>query len=171
MMVDVMAKPLTADETQRIAELCREGRSRNEIARLTGKSTSTITRVAKSIDHDFLAACDAATQSSLTRAHASRSAFSAERRASSAAEAQAKADEVLAAFWDPEEFVVAGGDRAGDIVECRPSKRSLESAAGAYEKLVRSILAISKHDVKPDEGQHKGMFGDFSEQLRVARGR
>jgi transposase-like protein len=48
-----MAKPLTDDERERIADAIRSGKARNEIAREFGRSPSTITAIAVENDLSF----------------------------------------------------------------------------------------------------------------------
>lgn len=53
-----MAQPITETERTHITDLMRQGLTRNEIAKQTGRGPATITRIASSIGHNFLAAAD-----------------------------------------------------------------------------------------------------------------
>lgn len=83
-----MAKPVTDDERNAIVDALHAGRSARDIATEHGRSTDTISRIAKSIGWDF-------GRPNLTRAREAKSAYSAERRASLAARFTEVAERLL----------------------------------------------------------------------------
>lgn len=148
------ATPLTDDERDRIIELIRSGLSRRTIAKETGRSTTTITRVAAEIGHDWLSAADARTQSSLARAHEARSAFSAERRAELAATATLRAQEMLEG-WAKPYLVFNFGGKDNDYNEHtldEPPIEAKRAMAQTFRDLMRTVIEIDRHDNRADEG-------------------
>lgn len=164
MMLDAMPAALTDDERQQIIDLFDTGMSCNAIARQVGRSTNTVSRIAKDVGHAW-------GQANIVRAHEAARAFTAERRAVAAARAQERVDEILETFWDPREQVVVmhGGRGEGsstEVVRVAPDARAISDLAKAVNTLQRTVLDISKHDVKADEGQEAGMLVQFVDTLR-----
>lgn len=143
--------PITETERQEIISLLQTGMTRNAIAKQAKRSPSTITRIAQSVGHDFLQAVDEKTQSSLTRAHEARSAFSAERRALAASKAQERLEEILNGFGESRVRVV-NTPQGVQTIETLPDERGIEALARAAETLNKLILNTDRHDNKADDG-------------------
>jgi hypothetical protein len=113
----------------------------NEIARTLGRSTSSVSNVAREIGHDF-------GQINATRAHEARAAYGAERRALIAAKAAAKAEELIDDF-DAEQPVNVPGS---GLVQSKLDAAGQRNRAQAAQLLVRTALDIDRHDRRDDEG-------------------
>lgn len=146
--------PLTADERAELLELMGQGLTRNEVAKRSGRSASTVTRVAREVGHDFTAAQSAKTQAKLEAAHAARSAYSAERRAAIAARLTEEAELLLEQLHQPHRAFNFGG-RDNTFAEATldeppvDAKRALVQSA---EIALRTVLNIDKHDNRASEG-------------------
>lgn len=144
--------PVDETERQAIIELIRSGLSRNQVAKQSGRSTSTITRIGESIGWDWLAAVDERTQSSLTRAHEARSAFSAERRATIAAQATQRAEQMLAKF-EGEYLVFNFGGKENTYEEHlldAPPVEAMRAMAATFRDLMRTVIDIKRADEATD---------------------
>lgn len=142
-----MANPVSDDERERILELIRSGQPRNDIAKATGRSPSTITGIAQSIGWTF-------GDTSTAKATAARSAYSADRRAELAAEMTEQAAKLLAELNQPHLVYNFGGRDntfAQTLLDAPPTdaKRQLVQAV---EGLMRTVLNISRHDQRDELG-------------------
>jgi hypothetical protein len=141
-----MAKPLTQEERDEIIDLLPTGKSAREIAAHTGRSVDTVSRLARSVGHAF-------GQTNLARAHEARSAYSAERRAESAARAQELADKLLGKA-SGKYLVFNFGGRDNDYNEHEleePPVEALRQIAASYRDLMRTVLDVDRHDNRNDE--------------------
>lgn len=143
--MEPVAKPLNDEERQRIAALLETGMSCTAIAKELGRSNDTISRVAKSVGHRF-------GQSSAARARDARSAYTAERRAVHAAQAQARIGLLLAGFDDPQP-VVAWTPTGPQAVMAQPDARAQRDRASAIQTLQRTVLDIDRHDNRGDSSE------------------
>lgn len=145
-----MAKRLTEDERQRIIELLHDGHSRAHIARETGRGVGTVNRIAEAIG----VRADQSVASRTRGAREARSAYSAERRATSAAKAQQRADELLDRMVGRYlVFNFGGRDNTYEEHELeQPPVEALRAMAAAYRDLVRTVLDVDRHDNRQDEG-------------------
>lgn len=149
-----MATPISDDERNHIIDLINQGLTRNQIAETSGRGQATITRIAASIGHNFLAAADQRTQTSLTRAHEARSAYSAERRALIAARLTVEAERLLDQLHE-EHLAFNFGGKDNTYEEHRlveppvDAKRQLVQAA---REAMRTVLDIDRHDNRQEEG-------------------
>lgn len=142
-----MAKPLTDDERERILELIRAGKGCAEIAREVGRAVDTVSRIAKTIGHQF-------GKTNLARAHDARSAYSAERRAAIAARATERAEQMLER-WEQPYLVFNFGGRDNDYNEhelVEPPVEAKRAMAQTFRDLMRTVLDIDRHDNRADEG-------------------
>lgn len=144
-----MAKPLTDHERQAITDLltANPDLACNEIARRTGRSPDTISRIARQIGHRF-------GRTSVARAREARSAYSAERRALLAARATERAEELLGAMGEPyTAFSFGGRDNVySEHVLDVPPVEVRRQIAQAVRDLVRTVLDIDRHDNRADAG-------------------
>lgn len=157
MMVGDMAKrpPVTEDEREQIISMIRSGLSARAVARESGRSVDTVSRIARDISWTF-------GRTNLARARQARSAFCAERRAVAASLAQERAEELLVSFLEPQTVVTGNGT----VVEVPVDARGVKDRAQAYQLLQRTVLDVSKHDVKADEGNAGALLLQFVDQLR-----
>ncbi len=146
-----VAPKLTDDERARIAALCAEGKSRNEIAAEVGRSPDSISRVAAEIGHEF-------GQTNLARAHEARSNYSAEVRARIAAKAAERALKILDGFDDKQPVVVGGGENGAEVLDVALDARGQRDRASAAQILARTVLDIAKLDEKAEQGQARGLL-------------
>lgn len=159
---------LTDDERASMIELIRSGVGRREVARQTKRSTTTVTRVAAEIGWDWLAACDARTQSSLARAHEARTAYSAEERAVDAAGMQQRIKTILAGFDDEREVTLATGKGVRQVM-AKPDWRAVESLSKAINTLQRTVLDIKRADDQGDgHAEARGLLERIVESLEAA---
>lgn len=142
-----MAKPLTDTERQAIIDALNAGTPYADIAQTTGRSTSTISRIAQSIGHK-------AGQTNLVRAREARSAYTAERRAEIAGRLTERVEEIIERMEG--EFLVYnfGGS---DNTYCEhqldaPPVDALRAMGQTVRDLLRTVLDIDRHDNRADEG-------------------
>lgn len=129
-----------------------EGKTRNEIAKATGRSAGLVTKVAAQEGHDFLASCDEMTKSRLARAHKARSSYSQERRAEHAAVAQDKVGVILDLMGERQEVAVHGKD-GFEVVSIKPDARAWKDWAQAVNLLQRTVLDVKRADDQGDGDQ------------------
>ena len=145
-----MAAKLTEDERSDIIGMIRAGRSCNAIAREAGRSTNTISRIAKDIGWTFA-------QVNAARAREQRAAYHAEVRANIAAKAAQRAQEILDEFNDTQPVVVGNGEYV-EVRNLALDARGQKDRAQAAQLLARTVLDIARLDEKADEGQAKGLL-------------
>lgn len=163
-----MAAPLTDDERANIIALIEAGMSRRDIAKQVHRDPATITRIAKSIGHDWLSKADDRTQSSLARAHKARSAYCAERRAEMAGRLQVAAERMLEQLDEPfVAFSFGGRDNLYNEHEfLHPPVDAQFTIVRAVRESMRTVLDIDRHDNRADEGAAavdewlRGVIGD-----------
>lgn len=166
-----MAKPkgpLTDDEKQRIAELLEQELSYAQVAKQTGRSVGSVSRVAKAIGYSA-----PQSRADLTRnARQKRSAFCAERRAEQAAKMAERVDAVLDRFTQPC-VVYAFGGRHGDFSSHEfdePPPAELLKLAQTVSSLTSTIIKIDQHDNRADEDLSavdrwlRSMMGDSTDE-------
>lgn len=138
---------LSDAERQRIVRLIGEGKSRNEIAGIVGRSYGTITNVARSVGHTFGAA-------NLKHAHQARSSYSAERRAEIASTATQRAAELLEKFEGRYKVFNFGG-KENTFAEHEldaPPVEAMRQMSAAFRDLMRTVLDIDRHDNRQEDG-------------------
>ena len=155
-----VAKALDDTERQAIADLIRTGKSRNEVAQLTGRAPDTVSRIALDIGWTF-------GQTNAARAHEARSAYAQEARAELARGAMDRAKEIIAGFGDPQAVVVQTKDGAFPI-DVALDARGQKDRAQAVQLLTRTVLDIDRHDARTDEGKAKGLLERIVEGLEAA---
>lgn len=165
-----MPPPLTDQERQQIVDLLGQGLTRNEIARRTARSASTVTKIANEHGETF----DRSQTQNATRAKLID--LEAE-RAELMAELLADARRLRRQLWDPmvtkQAMVVGDGGGAAHVetIEIEfeepgfaDKQRIMTSVGIAVDK----VLAISKHDVKADEGAERSMLVQLVDSIRAA---
>ncbi len=145
-----MAKPLTDDERRAIAELCKAGKSARDIARSTGRSVDTVSRIAAQIGHVF-------GRQNLAHAREARAAYGAEQRAEVASLALQRAREILEGFDDRQPVVVGSGEFV-EVRDLELDARGQKDRAQAAQLLSRTVLDIARQDEKPVAGEGKGLL-------------
>lgn len=164
-----VATKVSDQERAQIAALCEAGKTRNEIAEITGRGTGTISRIAHEIGHDFLAACDERTQSTLSRAHEARKGYCAERRAVVAEKLIDEAERLVDEMRTPHvAFNFGGKDNTYEEHEMDEppidGKRQLMAAA---RDAMRTVLDIARVDEKRDDGPAKGLLERIADALET----
>lgn len=140
-----MAKPLTDDERERIEQLLGEGKSARDIAELAGRSVDTVSRIARSIGHDF-------GRTNLARARKARSAYCAEARAEAAEKAQEWLQRILDNPEAPRPQLAMRKGGGMEVVMVGPDAKAVRDLANAVHTLQRTVLDIDRHDNRHDEG-------------------
>lgn len=165
-----MPPPLTDDERQRIIDLVEQGVTRNEIARQLGRSGGTITSVAQAAGLTF----DRSATKTATRA---RRADLETQRLALAEELIGDARKLRQQLWEPAitKQVVTVGYGPGLSRPEEVVMRHDEPTFADKQRIMTSIgiatdkvLAISKHDVKADEGGEMTMLVGLVDSLRTA---
>ena len=148
-----VAKPLTDDEREEIIGMIRAGRSARSIAAETGRSTSTISNVAKSIGHQF-------GRANLARAQDARRCYSAERRAEIAARLVDESALLLDQLHG-QHLVFNFGGKDNTYEERTLDEPPVEAKRALMQSVrdgMRTVLDIARLDEKADEGQAKGLL-------------
>ena len=141
-----MAKPLTDDERARIVDLLGQGHSANQIAKQVGRSVDTISRIAKTIGHQF-------GQTNLAHAHEARSAYSAERRATIAARLTEEAEKLLDEMHGKYKVHNFGGkdNTFNEKTLDEPPTEAKFTMVRAVGQAMKTVLEIDKHDNRDSE--------------------
>lgn len=131
-----------------------EGLSRNEVAKRSGRSNDTVSKIARSVGHDFLAAADDRTRAALDRAHEARSAFCAERRATIAARLTDEAEKLLDQLHEPHVAFNFGGkeNTYAEVTHPEPPVDAKRALIQSTREAMRTVLDIDRHDNRADEG-------------------
>lgn len=165
-----MASLLTDSDRMQILDMIDQGMSRNDIVRATGRGSGTVSKIAAEHGRTF----DRTSTKAATRA----------RQADLEADRLALAEELLSdarmmrrQLWEPsvtkQAMVVGDGGGAAhvetvEIAHPEPpfsdKQRIMTSVGIATDK----VLAISKHDVKADEGGEQSMLVQLVDTLREA---
>lgn len=141
-----VAKPLTDAERARIVELCEAGWTCNAIAAEVGRSSNTISRVAREHGHRFGSV-------QAERAREARSDYGAGRRAEWASKAMGEALDLLEQLHRPHlAFNFGGRDNTYEEHELEePPVREKRDLVLAAQALMREIREIDKHDNRADD--------------------
>lgn len=144
---DNMAAKLTDDEKAHILELCRQGETCTQIARITGRSATTISNIAKANGHRF-------GHTNAARAREARSGYTAERRALQAARLADEIDRLLTDMRSPAKaFNFGGSDNIyNEVVLPEPTNADKRALMQAVRDAMRTVLDIDRHDNKADQG-------------------
>ncbi len=159
------AGPLSDDERARIRELHAAGKSRNDIARDLGRSSSTITRAARELGLTFdRAATRAATAAKVADAKAKRAALSlallddAERL-----RAQLFTPSVLHSF--------GGADHTYKSVTVeRPPAREQREIMQATSTAISASLRLDTHDSGTNAEHVGSLLGSLFDSMRARHG-
>lgn len=153
-----MAPPLTDTERAQIRQLIEAGHGCVQIAKTVGRSNDTISRIAKAMGHTF-------GESNLARAHAARSAYSADRRAALAAKATERAGEMLERMAGRYlVFNFGGRDNTYEEHElAQPPTEAQRALAATFRDLMRTVLDVDRHD-NADKGVSSA-FDDWLQQM------
>jgi hypothetical protein len=148
-----VAKPLTDDQRQEVIDLLPTGKSCNEIARLTGRGTSTVSRIARDVGHEWA-------QTNTERAREARSGYCAERRAAIAARLVDEANLLLDQLHQPHTaFNFGGKDNTYEEHELEePPIEGKRALVSATRDAMRTVLDIARLDEKADTGRGRSLL-------------
>lgn len=142
-----MPKPLTDAQRQEVVDLLPSGKSCNEIARITGRGTTTVSRIAASVGHEW-------GQSNVVRAHEARKAYGAEARATLAARLHDAAGKLIDQLDQPH-LVFNFGGRDNTYEEHtldEPDVASKLNLIRGVREAMRTVLDIDRHDNRAEDG-------------------
>lgn len=148
-----MAKPVSADERQRIIEAFATGKSCRQIAREFGRSTTTISHIAKGIDHEF-------GQINALRAREINQKYGAEWRADVRQQLADEVGRLLADMRKPT-LVYSFGGRDNTYAEhelAEPDSRQKHELVRATSTALRAIRDLDATD--STTGNH-GQLGEW----------
>lgn len=158
-----MAKALTDQERARIVELIQSGKGCVETSKIVGRSPDTVSRIANAIGHRF-------GETNLSRAHASRSAYCAERRAAIAERLVEEVDLLLDELHG-EYLVFNFGGKDNTYEEhllSEPPTEVKRALVQSVRDAMRTVIEIDRHDAKTDEGKAKGLLERLFDGLAAA---
>lgn len=144
---NTMAARVTDDERTRIIELCQQGETCRNIARIVGRSSTTISTIARNAGHKF-------GQTNAARAREARSSYTAERRALQASRIADEIDRLLTDMRSPATaFNFGGSDNTyNEVVLPEPTNADKRALMQAVRDAMRTVLDIDRHDNKADQG-------------------
>lgn len=137
-----VAKPVSPEERERIIAEFATGKSCNEIARQFNRSTNTISRIARSVDHQFA-------QVNAARAREVNKGYTAERRANVRLKTVELVEQTLQEFNEPTLVFNFGGkdndynEHTLDKPDAR-TKRDLAQTAATLWRIVKDIDAAEQ---------------------------
>lgn len=140
-----MAPKLSEAERAEIITLIESGKSCNDVAKTVGRSSDTVSRIAREIGWTF-------GRTNLASAREARSAYSAEKRAEIAASMTEHAERILRQLVEPHTAFNFGGkdnDYNERTFDLPPADAAFTIARTARE-LVRTVLDIDRHDNRGD---------------------
>lgn len=150
--------PLSDEERQRIIDALPSGDTCNAIAKRLGFSPDTVSRVARTVGHDWGV-------KHVARAHQMNRVYGAENRAEQRSVAQWKAQQVLARIASPFTQSEFGSDNRWHTLDLdEPPPREERHMAQTWATLMREVRALDEHD-RSDEH-----LSDFDEWLRMMSG-
>ena len=158
-------RPITEADHRQVAELHAQGKSRNEIARETGRSGRTVSRIAAELGLSFERA------GSTAAATEARKVDGAARRATLQLDALAAANRLLGQMFAPTKVFNFGG-KENDYNERQhdePPFVDKRNLATAIQALAATALKLAEYDKATGSDGEKGMLGDLRDQLRAAR--
>lgn len=136
-----MAKPVSPEERERIIAAFATGKSCNQIAKEFGRSSNTISRIARSVGHQFA-------QVNVARAREINRRYGAEWRAMMRERLAAEAERLLADLRRPTLVYSFGGkdNRYSEHTIPEPDARMKRDLMQAANIAVRTILEFDKTD-------------------------
>lgn len=155
--------PLTDAELARIRTLHAAGTSRNDMARILGRSGSTISKAAEQMGLSF-------DREMVKAATAARVADARARRADIMHKLLDDADRLRGQIWEPHEYRAHGGR---DFVEQRwtqpePTSADKHKLMMATSAALTSSMRLDLHDVDSGASTAKSMLGALAAGLGVA---
>lgn len=152
-----MAKALTEDERRAIVDLLPTGKSCRQIAAEVGRSTQTVSLIARDVGHQF-------GQVNAARAREAKASYDQQARAEIAKGAAERARKLLDAFEGQQAHVTS----MGEVVMAPLDAKGEKDRAQAVQLLTRTVLDIDRHDTRSDEGKAKGLLERLVEGLGAA---
>jgi AraC-like DNA-binding protein len=157
--------PVTQADHDRVKELHAQGLSRNEIARQSGRSQRTVSRIAAELGLSFerSGATAAATQAKKVDAAA--------RRARLQVDALASAQKLMDQMFAPTVVFNFGGKENdyNSREHPEPPFRDKAAIANAIQALSTTALRLAGYDKASGSDDEKGMLLELRDQLRAAR--
>lgn len=160
-----MAKRVTDNERAKILAHLQTGASCNATAKKFGRSTSTISKIARQEGHNF---GDSA-HSRLARAHEARRAYGAEARAETAAKLHAEANRLLEQLRQQHVAWSFGGrdNVYNEHVFDEPDQATKFTIIRSVATAMKTVLEIDKHDNRAsDVDQAAGLIVELVDSLR-----
>lgn len=158
-------KPVGPADYAQVAKLHAEGKSRNDIAKLTGRSGRTVSRIAAELGLSF------ERSGATAAATAAKKVDAAERRARLQVDALESAQKLMGQMFAPTTVYNFGG-KENDYNEREhpePPFRDKQAIANAIQALAGTALKLAEYDKANPADDEKGMLGELRDQLRAAR--
>ena len=157
--------PVTQADYDRVRELHAQGLSRNEIARQSGRSQKTVSRLAQEMGLSFERA------GATAKATEAKKADGAARRAQLQLDALAAAHKLMGQMFSPALVYNFGGKENdyNEVEHPEPPFAEKRNIATAIQALAATALKLAEYDKATGSEDEKGMLGDLRDQLRAAR--
>lgn len=158
-------RPVTDADRKRVRELHAQGLSRNEIARQSGRSQRTVSRLAAEMGLSFERA------GATAKATEAKKADGATRRAQLQLDALAAAQKLMGQMFAPA-LVYNFGGKENDYNSTtldEPPFRDKRDIANAIQALANTALRLAEYDKATGSDDEKGMLLELRDQLRAAR--
>ena len=138
---------VTDQEREHILQLAADGHSCQQIARETGRSADTVSRIAKAAGHKF-------GHTNLARAHQARRSYGAEARAQKLEMLHERQVRILERMAEPaRRYEFGGKDNDLNWVDLdEPDSDMLRQYSSAFASLSRAEMDIVKYDERGQDG-------------------
>lgn len=158
------ARPVTEEDHRRVAELHAQGKSRNEIARETGRSGRTISRIAAELGLSF-------ERTGTIAATKAKQADAAARRVRLQHDALSAAEKLLGQMFSKTKVFNFGGkeNTYEEVQHDEPPFRDKRDIATALKALAETALKLAEYDKATGNEDDKSMLVDLREALIAAR--
>jgi hypothetical protein len=161
-------RPINDTERDQVRQLHAEGLTRNKIAGRIGRSTWTVTKIARQLGLSF----DRANDPGLVRAQQARVADARARRATLQLTALGNAQQLAEAMFSPVVAYNFGGkDNTFNSHEMdEPSHRDKRDLAVAIQALTNSAIRLAEHDSGADLGGVVSLLDQLGRSLAARHG-
>lgn len=155
--------PVPPDERARVRELHAQGKSRNDIARETGLSTASVSRIAKSFGLSF-------DREQIKAATEAKVADTRARRALRSAELLDDISRLRERAWSPYSYYERSEDGPVKVTLDLPPLSEVRNAYVSIGVCWDKHLAQDKHDAGGDSGQMAGLLTALLGDLQARHG-